>query len=258
MKFVVETGFQFNLSNLKLSPGAKQLRMFWIPPGTFLMGSHVEDPGYDPLEDELFFRAAVSEGFWLGQYPVTQACWMAVMKTNPSHFQNGGVNRPVENVSWHDAMAFCEQLNRRWADGLPAGFRFSLPTEMQWEYACRAGTQTPFYGGESESDLARTAWYAGNSGNQTHPVGEKEPNAWGLHDMLGNVLEWCYDTPEPYPPGPLVDWIGQGKGIARALRGSGYGETYESGGARCASRGGAAPDAKRPWIGFRLCLRRLL
>jgi formylglycine-generating enzyme required for sulfatase activity len=171
------------------------------------------------------------------------------------HFQLQGLNCPVENVSWYDALAFCDQLNQRLINQPPLGYRFSLPTEAQWEYACRAGTQTLYYSGDTEADLARVAWYASNSDQQTHPVGEKEPNAWGLYDMHGNVYEWCHDSPSDYPDISVVDWVGEGDGLVRVVRSGSWGTPNGDYQFRATSRGCVEPDSKRPWIGFRLCLR---
>ncbi len=128
----------------------------------------------------------------IGKYEVTQKEYQAVMGVNPSHFK-GDENRPVENVSWYDAQAFCKKLTEREraAGRLPAGYKYTLPTSKQWEIACRAGTTTKYCSGNTEADLSRVAWWKVNSGDKTHPVGTKEPNAWGIHDMHGNVREWC-------------------------------------------------------------------
>lgn len=252
----IRFGYSFDLSGIQVPSESKKLSLIWISPGTFKMGSHKDDVGYDPLEDEALFQGTLTKGFWLGQYPVTQAQWQSVISQNPSRFLLlNSMNHPVENISWYDSLHYCEQLNGLFSNELPAKYQFSLPTEMQWEYACRAGTLSSFYTGDSESDLARAAWYAGNSADQTHPVGEKSPNAWGLYDMHGNVFEWCYDTSAPYPKMPVIDWVGKGMGITRVLRGGGWSESYSSGGLRSASRGGAPPETKQPWIGFRICLR---
>lgn len=251
---MIELNCSFHI-DLRLSVNAKPLSMLWISPGTFMMGNRENEPGYDSYGDEPIFLATVSRGFWIGQYLVTQAHWQSVMGCNPSHFQDDNLDLPVETINWYEATTFCEELNKRFANELPRGYRFNLPTEMQWEYACRAGTQTPFYSGSSENDLARVAWYASNSGDQTHPVGEKDANAWGLYDMHGNVLEWCYDAYLPYPTVPITDWIGEGKDIVRVIRGGGWRATYADGGQRSGYRGGGQPDIKQSWIGFRLCLR---
>lgn len=252
-------GNSFELSVIQLPPGAKKLGLIWISPGTFMMGSKDGDVGYDPLEDEMAFQCVLSDGFWLGEYPVTQSQWQFVMGQNPSHFfrLENNINHPVENISWSEAINFCNRINNLLLHELPTKYRFSLPTEAQWEYACRAGTSSSFYSGEDESDLARVAWYAGNSEKQTHPVGEKFPNNWGLYDMHGNVCEWCYDSPIPYPNGTEIDWKGKESGLTRALRGGGWKESYSSGGLRSASRAGGFQDVKQPWIGFRVCLRQI-
>ena len=125
--------------------------------------------------------------FAIGKYPVTQAQYQAVMGTNPSHFSNNPQN-PVERISSDDAQAFCQKLSQI------TGKTYRLPTEAEWEYACRGGTTTRFYFGDDANQLEDYAWYEGNSQNTTHPVGQKKPNAWGLHDMIGNVWEWCEDN----------------------------------------------------------------
>jgi formylglycine-generating enzyme required for sulfatase activity len=249
-----DLGHSFSVPDLQLPGRAKELIMLWIPPGTFMMGSPENEPGH-AYEDALPFEAALSRGFWLGQYEVTQAQWQAVMHNNPSHFQSDGLNRPVETVSWHDALAFCNQLTQRLDNALRAGYRFSLPTQMQWEYACRAGTQTLYHSGDSDADLLRVAWCAENSDGQTHPVGDKEPNAWGLYDMHGNVGEWCYDAAEDYPEGQVTDWIGNGDGSCRSLRGAAWGSSCHPGNFGVSRSACAEPETKRAWIGFRLCLR---
>ncbi|MDX2036947.1 MAG: formylglycine-generating enzyme family protein [Isosphaeraceae bacterium] len=165
----------------KSSPLAKQ-RLRWIPPGTATLGSPVDDPerfgGEHHPHDVVFSR-----GFWMFDTPCTQALWEAVMGENPSRFKGPG--RPVERISWDDCGRFLERL----LEGVP-DLRLALPSEVQWEYACRAGTTGPRYA----DDLDAIAWHWENSGRETHPVGLKAPNAWGLYDTLGNVFEWCSDV----------------------------------------------------------------
>ncbi len=149
-------------------------------------------------------------GFWLFDMPCTQALWQVVMGTNPSRFQ--GANRPVEKVSWEDCQEFITQLNEKFL-----GLSLRLPTEAQWEYACRAGTETPRYA----ENLDAIAWYNKNSKGQTQPVKQKQPNTWGLYDMLGNVLEWCHDGLRMYSStASITDPLGPiDAGAGRAIRG---------------------------------------
>ena len=157
-------------------------RMRWIPPDKFMMGSPEED--HESFSDEKpQHEETITQGFWMFDTPCKQALWKAVMGKNPSAFE--GDDRPVETVSWNDCQEFLKQLQEKCQ-----GLELSLPTETQWEYACRAGTETPRY----RENLDDIAWYGENSGGATHPVGQKAANDWGLYDTLGNVWEWCANT----------------------------------------------------------------
>jgi formylglycine-generating enzyme required for sulfatase activity len=160
-------------------PNGIKLEMVAIPAGSFMMGSN-------EYESEKPIHTVTLKEFYLGKYPVTQEQYQAVMGNNPSHFNNNPKN-PVEKVSWDDAQEFCRKLKQI------TGKDFRLPTEAEWEYACRAGTQTRYYFGDNENQLGEYAWYGQNSDSKTHPVGLKKPNNWGLYDMSGNVLEWGED-----------------------------------------------------------------
>ena len=189
------------------------------PAGAFLMGSTGR---WSDDVDRPVTRVRISQGFYLGKYEVTQDQWQAVMGNNPSKFSGCG-RCPVENVSWNDVQAFIGKLNAKSGER-----RYRLPTEAEWEYAARAGTSTDTYAGNLTQKLGNDpvvnsiAWYKNNSGNRTHPVGQKAPNAFGLYDMLGNVWEWVGDWFGDYPGGAVTDPTGPGLGSMRVYRGSSW------------------------------------
>jgi formylglycine-generating enzyme required for sulfatase activity len=186
-----------------------------IPPGEFMMGCSAGDTTCIVNESPAH-RVAITRPFEIGKYEVTQAQWEAVMGANPSRFR--GADRPVENVNrWEDAEEFIARLN-----AFNDGYRYRLPTEAEWEYAARAGSTGPFQGASAPADVA---WFNQNSGMETHPVGQKPPNAWGLHDMLGNVSEWVADWYDPvyYATSPTLDPQGPPTGNMRVFRGGSSG-----------------------------------
>jgi formylglycine-generating enzyme required for sulfatase activity len=166
-------------------PNQVALEVVNLPAGEFLIGSSDSDPNAQNHQKPQ--HQVKVNSFAIGKYPVTQEQYQAVMGTNPSHFKNNPQN-PVENVSWDDAKAFCQKLSQI------TGKTYRLPTEAEWEYACCAGTETRFSFGDEENELGDYAWFRTNSNNETHPVGEKLPNPWGICDMHGNVWEWCEDS----------------------------------------------------------------
>lgn len=222
------------------------LELIWIKPGTFTMGSPPEEEGRNKAEGPQT-KVTLTQGFWLGKTHVTQAQYLAETGTNPSHFQTVGPNAPVDRVSWLMAMEYCEKLtaHERAAGRLPAGYVYTLPTEAQWEYACRAGT-TGLYSGNPDA----MSWYKANSGGTTHPVAEKKPNPWGLYDMYGNVLQWCYDWYGPYPGGSVTDPNGPNSGYFRMARGGSWRTEIM----RSASRAGGSAGREDYTLGFRLAL----
>jgi formylglycine-generating enzyme required for sulfatase activity len=166
--------------------GNIRLEMVKIPAGSFLMGSPDNDKS--AYGDEKPQHRVNLQEFYLGKYPITQEQYQAIMGNNPSHshFKDNPKN-PVDNVNWNDAQKFCQKLSEK------TGKKYRLPSEAEWEYACRAGTQTCYYFGDNREVLGEYAWYKENSGSKTHPVGQKKPNNWGLCDLHGNVWEWCED-----------------------------------------------------------------
>lgn len=219
------------------------LTLMPIAAGTFMMGSENGDANEKPVT-----WVTISQPYWLGKTEVTQAQWTVVMGNNPANFK--GESRPVEQVSWDDAMAFCRKVTEREraAGRLPEGYAYTLPTEAQWEYACRAGTT-----GDYASNLDAMGWYSPYSGGQTHPVGQKQANAWGLHDMHGNVWEWCRDWyADHLSGGSVTDPIGASSGFIRVERGGGWGGSARN--CRSAGRNGWGPGNRVHALGFRLSL----
>ncbi len=218
-----------------------------IKAGTFQMGSPATEPGRDADEGPVH-EVTISQPFYLGKYEVTQGQWQAVMGNNPSHFSDCGGNCPVEEVSWEDTREFIVALNRQ--EGVNV---YRLPTEAEWEYAARAGTQTAYHFGNAVSELDLYAWYGELlivfSGG-TRPVGQKRPNGWGLYDMHGNVWEWVADWYGGYPRGAVTDPRGPSTGAARVSRGGGW--FYAARDCRAADRGGGAPGNRRTSLGLRL------
>ena len=191
------------------------MKLVLIPKGSFMMGMVVDDAEQH--------QVTISQDYYLGVTEVTQEQYERVMGNNPSLFQRDLIkgsssDHPVDSVSWDDAVEFCKKLS-----DLPkekkAGRVYRLPTEAEWEYACRAGSKTRHSFGDDEESLGDYAWFDGNSNEQTHPVGQKKANAWGLYDMHGNVWEWCSDWYGDYPKGAVSDPIGPREGSDRVRRG---------------------------------------
>ena len=222
------------------------MRMRWIPPGEFVMGSPEEEVGR--FDNETQHEVTISAGYWMADAPCTQAFYKAVVRKNPSSHKEP--DAPVERVSWDDAVSMIDRLNV----ALP-GFDAQLPTEAQWEYACRAGTTTATYAGDLQDEttdpvLDPIAWYRANSEGSVQSVKKKLPNEWGLYDMLGNVYEWCQDTSSSYPEGPQLDPLDESAPAERVLRG---GNCYANARyCRAAFRFARDPGSRYDWFGFRL------
>jgi len=214
------------------------LDLVLIRAGSFRMGSEVGEEDELPLHD-----VRIARDFWLARTEVTQAQWEAVMGRKPNGFKGGDL--PVDNVSWDDCQWFVRQLNRR-----IGGARFRLPTEAEWEYACRAGSATEYCFGEDATQLGDYAWYGGNTNGTTQPVAQKKPNAWGLFDMHGNAREWCADWYGEYAEGRVVD--PGGPEIAKHSINRGGCASDSASFLRSANRDWCAPADRRSALGFRL------
>jgi len=212
------------------------IEMVYIPPGRFMMGSYSNDSG-KPMHE-----VRISQAFYMGKYEVTQGQWQGVMGNNPSYFKDCGSKCPVEQVSWNDAQDFINKLN-----DANDGSKYRLPSEAEWEYACRAGTT-----GDYAGDLDSIAWYSANFGSKTHPVGAKQPNGFGLYDMYGNVWEWCQDWYHPSYDGAPSDgsaWLSGGEQKYRVFRGGSWTNATNL---RSALRARSTPDDRESNIGFRV------
>ncbi len=238
-----QLGLPKNLS-LDIGDGVK-MELVLIPAGEFLMGSPNTEAQRGSDEGPQH-RVWISAPFYMGKYEVTQAQWRAVMRKNPSTFK-GEDNLPVESVSWEDSRKFCRFLSAK------VGQTIRLPTEAEWEYACRAGSATKFHFGDSYSELDGYAWHAGNSGKKTHPVGQKKPNAFGLHDLHGNVWEWCEDVWHDNYQGAPTDgsaWTKGGNSARRIVRGGSW--EYGPADCRAAYRNGSSPRCHGCGSGLRV------
>ena len=229
--------------------------LVWIPAGTFTMGSPTNEQDRASNEGPQT-TVKITLGFWMSIYPVMQGNYQMLMTNNPSAFP-GDLRRPVEKVYWSDATNYCAQLTARElaANRLPVGYSYRLPTEAEWEYACRAGTTNRFYWGDDPdyTNITNYAWYFGNSGGLTHPVGQKRPNKWGLYDMNGNVVQWCSDWWQPYLSGGTVtNPVGPNSSGGHIIRGGSW--NYAAKYCRSAERYYDIPSDKSSLVGFRVVL----
>ena len=233
--------------------GRLGLHFVWIEPGTFWMGSPGVELGRDDDESPVH-EVAISEGFWLGKYEVTQGQWEAVMGTTPWSGEWGVVenpSHPAAYISWHDVQAFIGRLNDAAGDSL-----YRLPSEAEWEYACRAGTSTPWSFGDDQSQLMHYAWYGANACSEgacyAHAVGMLRPNGWGLHEMHGNVWEWVQDWYDSnhYNSSARLDPLGPTSGSVRVLRGGSFADAAQY--LRAAFRHRYDPTARYGYFGVRL------
>ena len=233
--------------------GEVTLSLVWIPPGEFLMGSHKKELGRG--ESETQHKVHITRGFWMGKYPVTQEQWKVIIRSNPSEFKNSITGtHPVESVSWKDCQDFLGSLSRK------TTLEFDLPTEAEWEYACRAGTTNALNCSKELTtrnmhcrNLDEVAWYCMNSAEATHPVGLKKPNQWDLYDMHGNVSEWCRDWYAGYSNKTRTDPLGPSSGWGKVLRGGSW--HSQAGYCRSANRNGEKIDSRKNNIGLRVVVK---
>ncbi len=229
--------------------------MVFIPPGTFRMGSPANEINREEWEGPQT-AVTISRGFWMCKHEVTQRDYQAVMGNNPSYF-TGDLNLPVETVSWFDATNYCGQFTQREraAGRVPSSCAYRLPTEAEWEYACRGLTSDRAFSYGDDLDYSKLndyGWYGANSLGMTHPVGQKLPNPWGLYDMHGNVREWCQDWYGTYAGGTVIDPHGPATGSVRVIRGGVW--LNDAALCRSAYRDYNFPSAKNYFVGFRVVL----
>jgi len=236
------------------------LELVWCEPGDFSMGSPESEEDRDDSERQ--HEVTFSDGFWIASYEVTPETWLQVMEELPPGFTGGTSSKPLHSVSWQEAMEFCKQLTQQEqaAGNLPEGWIYTLPTEAQWEYACRAGTETPFSFGEvlrgEQANCNGTYPYGteeeGTDLGEPAAVGSYEPNPWGIYDMHGNVAEWCLGWFGEYPKGEVTDPGGAKNGQARVVRGGSWVDLSRQ--CRSAHRYSLKPDTQRNHVGFRVVL----
>jgi formylglycine-generating enzyme required for sulfatase activity len=233
------------------------MKLVLIPAGSFQMGSPANEEGGHA--DEVQHEVKLTKSFYLGATEVTQGQYLKVIGKNPSNFQKGTVRNddtsdyPVESITWQNAVDFCRKLNEL-PEEKAAGRSYRLPTEAEWEYACRAGMSGPFNATDEPEQLHHIAWYQTSSENSTHPVGELNPNAWGLHDMHGNVWEWCHDHfQNRYEKEAVTDPRGPKFGTDHVVRGGSFLSKQTH--CRAASRFGHEPDHVAIDCGFRVVLQ---
>jgi formylglycine-generating enzyme required for sulfatase activity len=233
------------------------MKFILIPAGSFTMGSRLTIEELlrrfggkkEWYEDEKPFHSVkIKRPFYLQTTPVTRGQWQRLMGSNPSYFKDGGENCPVEQVSWEDAQQFIKKLNE-----IEKTKDYRLPSEAEWEYACRAGSDAEFSFGDDVERLDEFVWYSKNSGGKTHPVGNKKPNAWALYDMHGNVWEWVEDDWHSSYKGAPDDgraWVDKPRRSYRVIRGGSWGR--DAPGCRSATRYGLRPGLRNLPLGFRL------
>lgn len=232
---------------IEVAPGVK-MAFVWVAPGSFRMGSDDSDADSADSDEKPVHEVRLTKGYWIGKYEVTQKEWQAVMGNNPSYFR--GDRLPVEQISWNDCQEYVKKVNAYLAQR-GEELRVRLPTEAEWEFAARGGTESRGFKYSGSDEIKDVAWYGEdwNKGS-THPVGTKSANELGIHDMSGNVWEWCADWYGNYSSGSVTDPRAPGSGDGRVLRGGCWNDTAV--GCRSANRLGGMPGYRDDYLGVRL------
>jgi formylglycine-generating enzyme required for sulfatase activity len=239
---------EFAQANNKTFTNSLGMEFVLIPAGQFShRWTEKTKNDFDEESTQAYRRVVtISKPFYLGKYEVTQEQWVAVMGAGSNHAVFKGRNNPVENVSWEEVQVFIRKLNEK-----EGGNKYRLPTEAEWEHAARAGSTAEWFFGNDPAELGQYAWFSGNSGNSTHPVGEKKPNPWGLYDIYGNVWDFVADWFEKYKAGTVTDPAGPTSSAAgRVYRGGAW--HYSPDFCRSSVRGNISSDLRHSCIGFRL------
>ncbi len=228
-------------------PGGVKLEMVWVEPGTFKMGSDNHHDDEKPVH-----QVTLTKGYWIGKYQFTQEQWKTTRVFMEKKCEWSGKHRPVENVSWDEAVSCCKKLSRLLGEKLPSGYRLGLPTEAQWEFAARGGVKSRGYEYSGSDNIDEVAWYGDNSDDNTHDVGQKKPNELGIYDMSGNVWEWCHNRHGDYPLFAVTNPCGPLLGWGRIIRGGSW--LGGNNGCRSTHRCYSGPSLRTYSVGFRVAL----
>ncbi|MEM9777241.1 MAG: formylglycine-generating enzyme family protein [Chloroflexota bacterium] len=235
----------------------------WISKGSFMMGSPIDEPWRDNYSSDLPREVEVKHGFWISTTPVTQEQWTSIAEPQ-FELEISDREKPIVDIDWYQAISFCDELNQRFSDSLPNKHMFALPTNVQWEYACRSGTQTIFYSGDTQESLDKIAWFSANSNKELKSVGLKEPNTWGLYDMIGNVQEWVSDEThiavssndahQGFLNNNAIFLRGYHDERIQHTRSGGFAWDIETGAFNCSQYAEADATHKSDDLGFRVCI----
>jgi len=260
MKILTGKPFRINIP-INKSNSKKFIEMVWIDSGIFSMGTPINDEvwleennGSDTVKNKLF-SVTLTNGFWLSKTKICIQEWELIKNKTIQEEENRFL--PKTGINYYEILDFCDVISDYLKSGLPVGYRFGLPTEAQWEFACRAGDNSNklHFPNSNSNTLDEVSWYRKNSNYSLQPVGQKKPNSWGLEGMQSNCWEWCNDYLNDYPYGEVHDWEGKSKSDLRVVRGAGYWSESDSECFDYSNRFYQVPSEKDENIGFRICLR---